>query len=80
ALTSQNIGSVYRNLGQEEEAEASYRQALSFAIEGGHKARQAGALRRLGELALDQGEPRRALEHLRRASSGAPTLRRRPET
>ncbi|MCP5016980.1 MAG: tetratricopeptide repeat protein, partial [Ketobacter sp.] len=46
ALTSQNIGSVYRNLGQEEEAEASYRQALSFAIEGGHKARQAGALRR----------------------------------
>ncbi|MCP4370365.1 MAG: tetratricopeptide repeat protein, partial [Deltaproteobacteria bacterium] len=67
ATTSSNIGTIYVETGQKEEAEAAYQQALAFAIEAGKELGQANALLNLGELALNQGEPERALELLRRS-------------
>ncbi len=61
SLTSINIGAIYLDLGQYEEAEASYRQALIVAVEIGHISYEAFSLRNLGRLALRQGDTQGAL-------------------
>ncbi len=68
ALTSNNIGDIYMVLGQLKEAEKSFQQALKITTQVRMSpSRQAGALQGLGDIALKQEDPQRALKLFQQA-------------
>jgi CHAT domain-containing protein/Flp pilus assembly protein TadD len=62
ASTLSNIGTVYSDLGDKQQALKFYNQSLPLSIEVGHKSQQASTLSNIGTVYSDLGDKQQALK------------------
>ena len=67
AAALNNIGKIYFDLGEWQEASDHYQEALPIFHETGDRAREGIALKNLGDVSLLTGQNEKALEYYRRA-------------
>ncbi|MEQ8871308.1 MAG: tetratricopeptide repeat protein, partial [Roseovarius sp.] len=65
--TLNNIGSVYDDLGEKQQALEYYQQALPLSQAVGDRAREATTLNNIGLVYSDLGEKQQALEYFQQA-------------